>query len=125
MKKGILSLIVVSFFACTEQPKTGDNTVTKADTLISPALNRSIMADVSLDSLVVTADPKGHITVGNQVVEFDKLESKLVDTLQFMKKNYGKLPDTILYRSKGDVMMGTRGAIKDAINDAKTKVNKQ
>jgi hypothetical protein len=32
------------------------------------------------------------------------------------------MPDTILYRSKGEVLMGTRGAIHDAIENAKKKV---
>ena len=88
LKKVILPLLVVSFFACQDASKPADNNaITKADTLVSPALNRSLAQPISLDSLVIVADAKGNITVGNQAVDFEKLESNLVDTLQFIEKN--------------------------------------
>ena len=125
MKKTILSLLTISLFACSESPKMGDNVnVQKVDSLDSPSASRGMIAEVSLDSLVVTVNTKGGVTIGNKVADFDKLEAQLVDTLQMMKKSYGKLPDTILYRSKGEVLMGLRGEVKDAILNAKAKVKK-
>ena len=125
MKKTILSLLTISLFACSESPKTGENTsIQKVDSLDSPSVSRGMTAEVSLDSLVVTVNSKGGVTIGDKVADFDKLEAQLVDTLQMMKKSYGKLPDTILYRSKGEVLMGVRGEVKDAILNAKAKVKK-
>jgi hypothetical protein len=131
MKKIILLLLVIGFFACDDKPQQTDNTVVKVDTVVSPVYPvspvtpRGLMAPVGFDSLVIVADTKGNIKIGDQTVDLEKLENKLVDTLQFMKRSYGRLPDTIIYHSKGDVLMGTRGAIKDAILDAKEKVKKQ
>lgn len=122
MKKIILALLVIHLFSCQDGSKPAENVVTKADTLISPALARSMEQAIALDSLVIVADAKGNITMGNQALSLEQLETKLADTLQFMQKTYGKTPDTILYRSKGEVLMGTRGAIRDAIEDAKKKV---
>ena len=125
MKKTILILLTISLFACDESPKTGDNgSVQKVDSVDSPSASRGLTAEVSLDSLVVTVNAKGGVTIGDKVADFDKLEAQLVDTLQMMKKSYGKLPDTILYRSKGEVLMGVRGEVKDAILNAKAKVKK-
>ena len=118
-------MLTISLFACSENPKTGDNAnVQKVDSLDSPPASRGLTTDVSLDSLVVTVNAKGGVTIGDKVADFDKLEAQLIDTLQMMKKSYGKLPDTILYRSKGEVLMGVRGEVKDAILNAKAKVKK-
>ena len=121
MKKVILFLTVVSLFACTEAPKSTENTGIQKDTTNT----RSMSENVATDSLVIVVDSTGTITMGSEVVTFKNLESNLVDSLQIIKKTHGKLPDTIICNTKGDVLMGTRGAIKDAILDAKEKVEKQ
>ncbi len=121
MKKVILFLTVVSLFSCTEAPKSIENTGVHMD---STTL-KSTTTTVSTDSLVIVVDSTGTITIGGEVVGFDNLESKLVDSLQIIKKMHGKLPDTVFYRTKGDVLMGTRGAIRDVISDAQQKVEKQ
>ena len=121
MKKVILFLTIVSLFACTEAPKSTENTGVQMDT----TKTRSMSETVSTDSLVIVVDSTGAIMMGSEVVSMANLETKLVDSLQSIKKMYGKLPDTIICQTKGDVLMGTRGAIKDAILDAKEKDEKQ
>lgn len=121
MNKVILFLIVVSLFSCTEAPKSTENTGVQTDTTTT----RSMPQNMPTDSLVIVVDSTGKITMGTEVVSFENLESKLVDSLTIIKKIHGKLPDTIICNTKGDVLMGTRGAIKDAILDAKEKVEKQ
>jgi biopolymer transport protein ExbD len=121
MKKARLLLFLVGAIACTEAPKTTDNTAVKTDSLT--VANRSLNDHSATDSLVINVDSTGNMTLGNQKVDIESLTTKLTDSLQSIKKQYGKLPDTIICRSKGDVLMGTRGAIKDAIMDAKEKVN--
>ncbi len=120
MKKVILFLTVVSLFACTEAPKSTENTNVQTDTT-----TRSLPETVSTDSLVIVVDSTGAIMMGSEVVSMANLETKLVDSLQIIKKMHGKLPDTVICNTKGDVLMGTRGAIKDVILDAKEKVEKQ
>jgi hypothetical protein len=124
MKKVILSLLVVGFFACEEKPKPTENAIAKADSLHSPALVRDMASSVSLDSLVIVVDSKGNISMGSEIANLEKLENKLTDSLQFLKKTYGKMPDTILLRTKGEVLMGSRGAIRDVIEGVEEKVRK-
>lgn len=125
MKKVILSFLVVGLFACEEKPKPTENAIAKADSLHSPALVRDMSSSPSLDSLVIVVDSKGNMSLGNgAITDLEKLESKLTDSLQFLKKTYGKLPDTVLLRTKGEVLMGTRGAIRDIIEDTEEKVRK-
>lgn len=125
MKKVILSFLVIGFFGCEEKPKPTENAIAKADSLRSPALIRDMASSPSLDSLVIVVDSKGNMSLGNgAIADLEKLESKLTDSLQFLKKTYGKLPDTVLLRTKGEVLMGTRGAIRDIIEDAEEKVRK-
>lgn len=121
MKKVILFLTILSLFACTEAPKSSENTSTQTDTTTS----RSMSENVSTDSLVIVVDSTGAIMMGKEVVSMANLETKLVDSLQNIKKIHGKLPDTVICHTKGDVLMGTRGAIKDVILDAQEKVEKQ
>ena len=121
MKKVFLFLTVVSLFSCTEAPKSIENTGVHMD---STTL-KSTTTTVSTDSLVIVVDSTGAIMMGKEVVSMANLEIKLVDSLQNIKKLYGKLPDTVICNTKGDVLMGTRGAIKDVILDAKEKVEKQ
>jgi hypothetical protein len=78
MKKIILALLVTHLFACQDSSKPTENVVAKADTLVSPALARSMEQPVALDSLVIVADAKGNITMGNQVLDLEKLETKNV-----------------------------------------------
>lgn len=125
MKKVILSFLVVGLFACEEKPKPTENAIAKADSLHSPALVRDMASSPSLDSLVIVVDSKGNMSLGNgSIADLEKLESKLTDSLQFLKKTYGKLPDTVLLRTKGEVLMGTRGAIRDIIEGTEEKVRK-
>ena len=124
MKKIIALVALSSIIACTEKPKSTENTVVKTDTIPVSASIRTVQDSLSSDSLVVLVDSTGIIRVGNQKIKLENLETKLVDSLKVFKKKYGKLPDTILCRTKGDVLMGTRGAIKDAILDAQEKAEK-
>lgn len=124
MKKMVLFLVVSLFMACEEKPKTSETNVVNADSLSVASSIRSMKDSIATDSLVISVDSTGAIKMGNQKMSLETLETKLEDSLKIIKKKYGKLPDTILLRKKGDVLMGTRGAINDAIEDAKEKVEK-
>lgn len=124
MKKMVFFLVVSLFMACKENSKTSENAVVNADSIPVSASVRSLKDSTATDSLVIMVDSTGAIKMGNQKMSLETLETKLEDSLKIIKKKYGKLPDTILLRKKGDVLMGTRGAINDAIEDAKEKVEK-
>lgn len=121
MKYLILFVAVISLYACTEAPKsTGDRTV-KADSTTT----RSMGEPTPTDSLVIVVDSTGMIMLGEPIMTLDKLETKLMDSLQNIRKSYGKLPDTIIFKTKGTVLMGMRGAIHDVISKTREKVEKQ
>ena len=124
MKKMVFFLVVSLFMACKENSKTSETNVVNADSLSVASSIRSMKDSIATDSLVISVDSTGEIKIANQKMSLETLETKLEDSLKIIKKKYGKLPDTILLRKKGDVLMGTRGAINDAIEDAKEKVEK-
>ena len=120
MKNFILFSVIISLFACTEAPKsTSDTTVTDS------TMTRSMAENIASDSLVIVVDSTGMITFGGTIETLDVLETKLTDSLQSIKKHYGKMPDTIICKTKGTVLMGMRGAIHDVISETKEKVEKQ
>ena len=121
MKNLVLFLAIISLFACTEAPKSSGETAMKMDStsMVSMAEN------TSPDTLVIVVDSTGAMTFGKPISDLEELETKLADSLQSFKKNHGKMPDTIICKTKGTVMMGMRGAIYDVISETKEKVEKQ
>ena len=81
--------------------------------------------NTSPDTLVIVVDSTGAMTFGKPITDLEELETKLTDSLQSIKKHYGKMPDTIICKTKGTVLMGMRGAIHDVISETKEKVEKQ
>ena len=124
MKKIMFLLMAISLFACTETPKPPSTVVVNADTLPTAASIRTLNQKMVPDTLVIELNAKGGIKLGKQELNLEQLEAKLVDSLKFLQKTYGKMPDTIIYHTTGDVLMGMRGAVKDAIFDAQEKVRK-
>ncbi|MBL7815458.1 MAG: hypothetical protein JNL70_10620 [Saprospiraceae bacterium] len=118
MKKGLLGLLPLSIWACTEQPKSTENTVAKVDS--TTILNHAMSSNP--DTLVVWADSTGNISFGDKkALTYEQLETVLADSLKAIKTLYHTKPDTIILKTKGDVLMGTRGAIRDVISDVKEK----
>lgn len=118
------SLLLLS--ACKDTPKAVDNTVVVPPSVpsspVEPSLSRAL--DTPPDSIIVEIDSMNHVMLGNRSISTDDLADKIVDSVKTIKKKYGKAPQTIMYRSKGG-MMGTRGAVKDAVEDAKTTLKKE
>ena len=74
------------------------------------------------DTLFVDVYQNGKIKMGSRNIDFDSLTSNLTDTLRKIKKRTGRFPKVIHSRSNGEVLMGVRGATRDAIKDAKDSV---
>jgi biopolymer transport protein ExbD len=117
MKNNIMFItLIMSVLACSEAPKS-ENTATA-----TPPLETTIKAiKAENDPHWITIDSTGKILLGNQVTDFESLETKLVDSLLSIRKTTGVVPDTILFTTKGDVLMGSRGALLDVIQAALEK----
>jgi PBP1b-binding outer membrane lipoprotein LpoB len=132
MKQTIFTATLLSgliFFACKETPKPTANTAEMAQKAADSIANRSIetmaAAPTTLpDSLIVMIDSMGKTTLGNREVGSDDLTKILVDSCHSLKKTFGKVPKTITYKSNG-AMMGVRGAVRDAIEDAQEILKKE
>ena len=61
MKKIIALVALSSIIACTEKPKSTENTVVKTDTIPVSASIRTVQDSLSSDSLVVLVDSTGII----------------------------------------------------------------
>ena len=128
-KTALIALVATSLFACKDTPKPAETAATPpADTAQTASRGlentTATLASKPPDSVVVEISERGIVTMDKREVNLDDLQKKLVDTVKTLKKKNGKAPDTIIYRSHG-AMMGVRGAVKDAIQDAKTELKKQ
>jgi hypothetical protein len=114
--------ITFLFIACKETPKTADTAATTTEKAVDSITNRGLdvapVPTVAPDSLVVTVDSTGKVMIGKlEVQDINKLTQMLVDSSNALKKTFGKAPKVITCKSNG-ALMGIRGAIRDAIEDA-------
>jgi biopolymer transport protein ExbD len=128
MKRIVLSLTLLSsvlFFACKETPKPTETAQNAVDSTANRAIQAAVVAPSTLpDSLIVTIDSMGKVMLGNRSIPTDDLAQALVDSSNALKKTFGKAPKTITYKSNG-AMMGVRGAVRDAIDDAQDSLKKK
>jgi biopolymer transport protein ExbD len=118
-------LLTFCLFSCKETPKTTDNAATQA---ADTTANRGIEAMAAApstppDSLIVEVDSMGKVKLGNRSIALDDLPKALVDSSNTLKKTTGQAPKTITYKSRG-AMMGVRGAVQDAIEEAQDSLKK-
>ncbi len=126
MKQLILTALVLSsvlFFACKETPKTDNNAAATADSAANRGIEAAAAPTVPHDSLIVNVDSMGKVTMGNREISLDDLPKVLVDSSRFLEKATGKAPKAIVCKSNG-AMMGIRGAVHDAIDDAQDSLKK-
>jgi biopolymer transport protein ExbD len=117
MKNNLMFIaLIVSVLSCREAPKSVDTTTTE---------NTSKALITENNSHWILVDSTGKILFGNQPTELDSLENKLVDSLLSIRKATGIVPDTILFTTKGDVLMGMRGALADAIQIALERARRE
>lgn len=133
MKQIIFTTALLSgllFFACKETPKPVDNAAITAQKALDSAATRALEAvaavpTIAPDSLVITVDSVGKVMMGNvEVKDMDNLAKLLVDSSNALKKTFGKAPKAIVCKSNG-AMMGVRGAVRDAIDDAQDVLKKE
>ena len=124
VKKIIFSSLLASmlFTACNNADKTP--TQATAETAADPTRDIQDAPPPRPNPYWVTIDSMGKITFDGKEMDVDKLQKTLTDSLKSMKKSGHSLPDTIMFRTEGTVMMGIRGAVYDAINDARSAAMK-
>jgi biopolymer transport protein ExbD len=117
MKNNIMfTALIMSVLACSGAPKSENGTT------VTPPLETTAKAiKAENDPHWITIDSTGKMLLGNQTVDLESLENMLVDSLLVIKKATGVVPDTVLFTTKGDVLMGTRGALLDVISMALEK----
>jgi hypothetical protein len=87
-------------------------------------------ADTAIQTVVLenpywfTIDSTGHVTMAGKAIKLEEVKGKLIDSLMSLKKAGKAMPDTIMYKTEGTVMMGIRGALKEAIDEACETVKK-
>ena len=122
MKQHYFTAFMLFFclFACKKAPKVTDNTMTQtaADSTAQRALEAAAAPKITPDSIIVNVDSMGKLTLGNRSISLYDLPKALVDSCKTLKKTTGNAPKTITYKSNG-AMMGIRGAVKDAIQEAR------
>jgi biopolymer transport protein ExbD len=112
--------LIMSILSCNEAPKSENPTT------VTPPLETTAKAiKAENDPHWITIDSTGKMLLGNQTVDLESLENKLVDSLLVIKKATGVVPDTVLFTTKGDVLMGTRGALMDVISMALEKARRE
>ncbi len=123
-KKIVFSSILASTLvtACNSAEKTSTQTTAEA---IPPMRDIQDAPPPRPNPYWITIDSTSKITFdGKEIKNLDVLQKMLTDSLKAMKKSGHPLPDTIMFRTEGTVMMGIRGAVHDAINDARAAAMK-
>ena len=123
-KKIIFSSILAStlFTACNNAEKTPTQTTEEA---MPPPRDIQDAPPPRPNPYWITIDSTSRITFdGKEINDLATLQRILTDSLKAMKKSGHPLPDTIMFRTEGTVMMGMRGALRDAINDARAAAMK-
>ncbi len=130
-----------TFYVIQCRPKADDNkttiTTSPATTLAIDTLSESaattlrndsvmprsgiVAKNISalVDTLFVGVDSEGITYLGAKKPGVDFLRRQLIDSLITLKKQTGKYPNKIKVRTRGDVLMGARGAVQDVIQEAK------
>ena len=116
-------LLAFCLISCKETPKTTDNAATKAVDSTAGRGIEAVAPTVPPDSLIVEVDSMGKVKLGNRSIALDDLPKALVDSSNALKKATGQAPKTITYKSRG-AMMGVRGAVRDAIEEAQDSLKK-
>lgn len=123
IRKIILSAILMGsiFTACTNSESKTDQSNAE---VLPPTREVIDTPPPRPNPYWVTIDSMGKITFAGQSMTIDKLEKTLTDSLIALKRSGQPMPDTIMYETRGTVMMGIRGAVGDAINDARAAAQK-
>lgn len=72
--------------------------------------------------IVILVFQDGTIKLDGEMVKFDDLSELLTKKLQTAKEQGVQPLPEVEVQTRGDVLMGTRGAIRDAIQEAKAAV---
>lgn len=123
MKMKIIPIVLCLFLL---QSCGNDNATTEQ----KPATSEVRNVDTAVQTIVLenpywfTIDSVGHMTMGGKTIKLEEVKAKLIDSLMTLKKAGKPMPDTIMYKTEGTVMMGVRGALKEAIDEACEAVKK-
>ena len=104
--------MVLLFTACKNKETQNQTTSVPANAIESskPEISNNTPYWITLDSI-------GGITFNNKKMDIDQLQKELTDTLSKIKKSGAPMPDTILFKTEGTVLMGMRGAVHDVIEE--------
>ena len=100
--------------ACNNNPQP-----TKTEPAPEPVIvdNTHTTATANKKPIIWTMEiePNGIIVFGNKAISIINLQKNLIDSLKACYTQKVALPDTMVYTTKGEVLMGIRGSVQDAI----------
>lgn len=103
--------------ACNNNPQP-----TKTEPAPEPVIVDSTHTTVSVDKKPIIwtmeVEPNGIIIFGNKAISIINLQKTLIDSLKACYTQKVALPDTMVYTTKGEVLMGMRGSVQDAITQS-------
>ena len=117
----LLSIAIALLVACNSTPQPNPQTPAPepviADSSHSTA-NKNTNKNTNTKPTVWTMEigRSGIVIFGKEAIVLSNLQSKLSDSLKTYFAQTKTLPDTIVYTTKGEVLMGVRGTVRDAID---------
>ena len=119
----LLSIAIALLVACNSTPQPNPQTPAPepviADSSHSTAnTNKNKNTNTNTKPTVWTMEigRSGIVIFGKEAIVLSNLQSKLSDSLKTYFAQTKTLPDTIVYTTKGEVLMGVRGTVRDAID---------
>lgn len=111
----LLPIAIGLLVACSNNPQP-DSKVPAPEPVIADSSHTIASTNAKPTIWTMEIEPNGMVIFGKQAIVLDNLQSKLSDSLKTYFAETQTLPDTIVYTTKGEVLMGVRGAVRDAID---------
>jgi hypothetical protein len=105
----LICTLLFGFFGC--QSKTTET-----------AANATLETPKFPDTIFMDIDSTGKMHLGTkEISDTEELKKMLLDSCRNIKKQGGKMP-ILEYHTHGDVLMGTRGALKDIFLEVEQEI---
>ena len=113
----LLPIVFAMLVACNNNPQP-TKTEPAPEPVIVDSTHTTAIANKKPIIWTMEIEPNGIIMFGNKAISIINLQKTLVDSLKACYTQKVTLPDTMVYTTKGEVLMGIRGSVQDAITQS-------
>ena len=117
----LLPIVFAMLVACNNNPQPNQSEPAPEpapEPVIVDSTHTTAIANKKPIIWTMEVEPNGIIMFGNKAISIINLQKTLIDSLKACYTQKVTLPDTMVYTTKGEVLMGIRGSVQDAITQS-------